>query len=152
MTSLPLGQNGYQAALIRSGLWCVGLLCAGRMYSGIVCFGSVVSGLSSCRPSWSGCRIGWRCGEVVSSISMLCLLKYVIGLLPRPSPIVGHRHPFAFWSSWCRNTKVRLCLLVLSFTVCLEPPSTWALFRGDKHFVHVGVGQCFLLHLRTWTS
>ena len=25
------------------------------------------------------------------------------------------------------------------------------LFRGDRHFVHVGVGPCFLLHMCTWT-
>ena len=150
--SLPLGPNVYPTALMRSGLWCVGLLCAGRIYSGMVYFGSVVSGLSSCRPSWSGCGIGWRWGEVISSISMLCLLKSATGLLPtRSSPIMGHRPPFVFWSSWCKSRKVLWCLLVISFTLCLQPPITWVLFRGDRHFVHVGVGPCFLLHLCTWT-
>ena len=44
-----------------------------------------------------------------------------------------------------------LCLLVLSFAVCLQPPRMWVLFRGDRHFVQVGVGPCFLLRLCTWT-
>ena len=121
------------------------------MYSGVVCFGSIVSDLLSCRPSCSGCGIGCRWGEVVSSISVMCLLNYVTGLLPRSSPIMGHRPPFVCWSILCRSRKVLLCLLVLSFAVCLQPPSIWVLFRGDWHFVHVGVGPCFLLYLCTWT-
>ena len=42
-------------------------------------------------------------------------------------------------------------LLVLSFAVCLRPPSMWVLFRGGRHFVRVGVDPCFLLLLCTWT-
>ncbi len=95
--------------------------------------------------------MGWRWGEAVSSTSVLWLLKSVVGLLPRSSPIMGHRPPFVFWSSLCRSRKVLLCLLVLSFAVCLQPPSMWVLFRGDRHFVHMGVGPCPLLHLCTWT-
>jgi len=87
--SLPLGPNAYPTALVKSGLWCVGLLCVGRMHSGIVCRGSVVSGMSSCRPSWYGCEIGWRWEGVISSISVLCLLKSVTSFLPRSSPIIG---------------------------------------------------------------
>jgi len=150
--SLPFGPHAYPIALMKSGLWCVGLLCAGRMYSGMVCIGSIVSGLSSCRPSCSGCGTGWRWGEVVSSMSVLCLLKSLTGLLPRSSPIMGHRPPFVFWSIWCRSRKVLLCLLVLSFAVCLQPPIMWVLFRGGRHFAHVGVVPCFLLHLCTWTT
>jgi hypothetical protein len=117
----------------------------------MVCFGSIVSGLSSCRPSCYGCGIGWRWGEVVSSVSVMCLLKSVISLLPRSSPIMGHRPPFVFWSIWCRSRKLLLCRLVLSFAVYLQSPGMWVLFRGDRHFAHVGVGPCFLLHLCTWT-
>jgi hypothetical protein len=117
------------------------------MYSGMVCVGSVVSGLSSCRPSCSGCEIGWRWGEVISSASVLWLLKFVVDLLPRSSPIMGHRPPFVLWISWCKIIrKVILFLLVLSFAVCLQPPSIWVLFREDRHFVPEGVGPCFLLH------
>ena len=43
-----------------------------------------------------------------------------------------------------------MCRLVLNFAVCLQLSSTWVLFSGDMHFVHVGVGPCFLLHLCTW--
>ncbi len=148
--SLPLGPNAYPSALTRSGLWCVGLLCVGRIYSGIVCFGSVVYGVSSCRPSWSGCGIGWRWEGGISSISMLCLLKFVPGLLPRSSPIIGHRPTFVFWSIRYRSRKVLLCRLVLSFFVCLQTPRTWVIFRGDRCFVQVGGGPSFLLHLCTW--
>jgi hypothetical protein len=121
------------------------------MYSGILCLGSIVSGLSSCRPSCFGCGIGWRWGEVVSLISVMCLVKCVTGLLPRSSRIMGDRPLFVFWSNWCRSRKLLLCHLVLSFAVCLQPHSMWVLFWGDRHFVHVGVGPCFLLHLCTWT-
>ena len=151
LMSLPLGPNGNSSALMRSGLWCGGLLCAGRMYSGMVYFSSIVFCLSSCRLSCPGCGIGWRWGVVFSSIFVLCLLKFVIGLLPRSSPIIGHRLPFVFWSNRCRSRKGLLCLLVLCFAVSLQPPSMWVLFRGDIHFVHVGVGSCFLLHMCTWT-
>ena len=44
-----------------------------------------------------------------------------------------------------------LCRLVISFAVCLQPPRILVLFRGVRHFAHVGVGPCFLLHLCTWT-
>ena len=88
-------------------------------YSGMVSVGSIVYGLSSCRPSCSGYGIGLRWGEVVFAISVLCLLNSVTGLLPRSSPIMGHRPPFVFWSSWYRSRKVLLCLLVLSFAVCV---------------------------------
>jgi hypothetical protein len=121
------------------------------MYSGMVCVSFVVSGLSSCRPPRSGWEICWRWGEVISSVSMLLLRKSVTGLLPRSSPMMGHRPPFVFCSNWCKSRKVLLCLLVLSFAVCLQPPRMWVLFRRDKHFVQVGVGPCFLLHLCTWT-
>ena len=121
------------------------------MYSGMVCVSSVVSDLSSCRPSCSGWEIGWRWGEVISLASMLLLLKSVTGLLPRSSPMMGHRPPFVFCSSWCRSRNVLLCFLFLSFAVCLQPPRMWVLFKGDRHFVHVGVGPYFLLHLCTWT-
>ena len=136
---------------MRSGLWPFGLLCAGRMYSNIVCFGSVVFGLSSCRPSWSRCGIGWSLEGVISSISVLCLLKFATSLLPRSRPIIGQRPPFVFWSSWCKSRNVLLCRLVLSFTVCIQPPRMWVLFRGDRHFLHMVMGPCFLLHLCTWT-
>ena len=69
------------------------------MYSGMLCVGSLVSGLSSCRPSFSGWEIGWRWGEVVSLASMLLLLKHVPGLLPRSSRMMGNRPPFVFCSS-----------------------------------------------------
>ena len=111
-----------------------------------------MSGLSSCRPSCSGWEIiGWRLGEVISSASMLLLLKYVTSLLPRSSPMMGHRPPFVFCSNWCSSRKVLLRLLVLSSAVCLQPPRMWVLFRGDMHFVQVGVGPRFLMHLCTWT-
>ena len=85
----------------------------------MVCVGSIVSGLSSFRPSCFGCEISWRWGDVISSVAVLWLLKSVVGVLPRSSPIMGHRPPFVFWSSWYRSRKVLLCLLVLSFAVCL---------------------------------
>jgi len=141
----------YPTALMMSGMWCVGLLCAGRMYSGMVWLGSIVSGLSSYRPSCSGCGIGWRWGEVIYSVSMLCLLKFVTSLLPRSSPIMSQGPPFVFWSIWCRSRKVMLCRLALSLAVCLQLPNMYVLFRGDRHFVHVGVGPCFLLHMYAWT-
>ena len=146
-----MGPNVYPTALMRSGLWCVGLLCAGKMYFAMMYFGSIVFGLSSCRPSCSRSGIGWRWEEVVSSMSVLCLLKYVIGVLPRSSPIMGHRPPFVFRSILCRSRKMLLCLLVLVFAVCLQSTIMWVLFTGDRHFVHVGVGPCFLLYLCTWT-
>ena len=82
---------------------------------------------------------------------MLCLLKSVTGLLPWSSPIMGHRPPFVLWSIWCRSRKVLLCRLVISFAVCLQPPNICVSFRGDMHFVHVGVGPCILLHMCKWT-
>ena len=121
------------------------------MYFGMVYLGSIVSGLSSCRPSCFGCGVGWGWKEVISSGSVFCLLKFVAGLLPRSSPIMGHRPPFVFWSIWYRSRKVLLCRLDLSFAVCLQPPIMWVLSRGDMHFVHVGVGPYFLLHMCTWT-
>ena len=128
--SLPLGPNVYPTALMRSGLWCVGLLGSGRMCFGMACLGSIVSGLSSCRPSCSGCGIDWRWGEVISSVSVLCLLNSVACLLPRSCPIMGQRPPLVFWSIWCRSRKVLLCRVVISFVVCLQPPSMWVIFRG----------------------
>ena len=87
----------------------------------------------------------------MSSVLVLCLLKSVTGLLPRSIPIMGHRPLFEFWSRWCRSRKVLLCLLFRIFAVCLQPPSMWVLFSGDRYFVHLGDGPCFLLHLCTWT-
>ncbi len=130
---------------------CRSIVCRKDMYSGMVFSGSAVSCLSSCRPSWSGCGIGWGWGEVVSSVSELCLLKYVTSLLPRSSPLMSHCPLFSFWRNRCRSRKVLLCLLVLSYMVCLQPLSMWVLFRGDRHFLHMVMGPCFLLHLCTWT-
>jgi len=129
--------------------WAIGCRKDVLMYYGMVCLGSIVSGLTSCRPSCYGCGIGWRLGEVAASVSVLCLLKFVTSLLPRSSPRMGHCPPFVFWSSWCRSRKVLLFLLIISFAVCLQHPMMWVLFRGGRHFAHAGVGPCFLLHLCT---
>ena len=62
--------------MMRSGWWRASLLCAGRMYSGMVCLGSIVSGLSSCRPSCSGCGIGWRWGGYFFGIGVVFAKVY----------------------------------------------------------------------------
>ena len=64
--SLPSGPIVYPMALIMSGLWWVGLYCAGRMYSGMMWGVSPFSCLSSCSPSCSGCVMGGRFEGVVS--------------------------------------------------------------------------------------
>ncbi len=57
----PLGPVVYPTVLIRSGMWCISLWCAGGIYYGIGYEYSRVFGLSSCRPSYSGRKIGERC-------------------------------------------------------------------------------------------
>ena len=70
-----------------------------------------------------GVRLGRGvCEGVVSSMSVLCFLKYVTSLLPRSCPMMGHRSPFVFWSSCYSSRKVLLCRLVLSIVVYLQPP------------------------------
>ena len=66
----------------------------------------------------------------MSFASMVCLLKFVTGLLPRSMSMIGHRPPFVVCSSWCRSKNVLLWRLVLSFAVCLQPPRMRVLFRG----------------------
>ena len=130
-----------------SGLWWVGLCCAGRMYSGMMWGVSPAAFLSSWSPSCSGCVMGGRLDRVVSSVLGLVFRKSVTGVLPKSIPMTGQRPPFDFCRSWWSSRKVLLCLLVLSFVVWLQPPRRCVLFRGAWHFEQVGVGPDLLLHL-----
>ena len=84
----------YHMALIMSSMWWVGLCCGGRIYSGMVCGWFAVFGLSFCRPSSSGWRICGSCDAVASAISGLSVVKSLIGVLPRSTPMIGHLPPF----------------------------------------------------------
>ena len=78
--SWPLEFMVYPMALIRSGLWWVGLCCGGRIYSGMVCGWFAVSGLSFWRPSSSGWRICRSCDAVSSVISGFSVVRSLIGV------------------------------------------------------------------------
>ena len=145
--SLPSGPIVYPMALIMSGLWWVGLYCAGRMYSGMMWGVSPFSFLSSCSPSCSGCVMGGRFEGVVSFVVGMFFWKSVTGCLPRSTPMTGHLPPFDFCRSWWSRRKVLLCLLVRSPAVWLHPPRMCVLFKGDWHFEQLGVGPVLLLHL-----
>jgi len=70
-------------ALVRSGLWWVGLCCGERIHSGMVCGWLVVFGLSFWRPSSSGWRICGSCDALSSLVSGLSVVKSLIGVLSR---------------------------------------------------------------------
>jgi len=80
------------------------------------------------------------------------LLKSVTGLWPRSSHSMGHRPPFVFCRSCTRSLNVLLRRLILSLAVNLQPPSMLVFVSGDRHFVHMRVGLCFLLHLWMCTT
>ncbi len=103
-----MGPKVFPRVLIRFGLWCIGLWCAKRIYSGIVCGYFGVFGLPSCKPSCFGRKIEGRCDGVVSSVSVLYFLKFVTCVLPRSSSMMGQPPPFVFYSNWCRSRKVLL--------------------------------------------
>ena len=60
--SVPSGPIKYPMAQMISGLWWVGLCCAGRMYFGMMWGVSPSAFLSSWSPSCSGCVMGGEVG------------------------------------------------------------------------------------------
>ena len=86
----PLVLVVYPIAVIRSGLWCTGMWCVDIMYSIIVCGWYGVLGLSSWRPSWSGCNTsnkptpylpGLRLNSHLSALNALWM-PYFHGVIP----------------------------------------------------------------------
>ncbi len=88
--SWPLESVMYPVALIRFGLWWVGMYCSGRIYYGVFCGWFAVFDLSFWRPSSSGWRICGSCDAVASAISGLSVANSLIGVLPISTPIIGH--------------------------------------------------------------
>ena len=138
-------------ALIRSGLWWVGLCCVGRIYSGMDCGWFDVFGLSFWRSPSSGRRVCGSCDAVASSISGLRVVKPLISVLPWSTLTIGHLSPFVVYRSLWRSRKVLLCRLVISLDVVLHPPRMCVLLSDERHFVHVSLGPWFLLHMCTCT-
>jgi hypothetical protein len=59
---------------------------------------------------------------VSSVVSGLSVVKSLISVLPRSTPIIGHLPPFVVCRSLWRSRKVLLCRLILSLDVDLHPP------------------------------
>jgi len=92
-----------------------------------------------------------RCGCVRLSICGGILLKSVTGVWPRSTPMMNHRPPSDFCSSWVSKENVLLRRWALNFKVKLQPPSMCVLVRGDCHLEQVRDVPCFRRHLCIWT-
>ncbi len=124
-------------ALMVSGLWCVGLLCFGRILLGMMigCFECILSFWSpSCVASfdcsaWSSC--------VLIVYNSVCVLKSFTGLFPSSMLRIGHLPPLCVWRSSWRSLNVLLCRDVLIFALYLHPPRRRVFVSGWLHFLHI---------------